>query len=110
MATLIPAPAPLRIQLSASGVDLAQGGELTISALGKSFRFAVGVAQPVDADDWTWLRTRPNPLDGQKLFEIAPAVVQSVAAAKTPGPVVVLKPVPATEAESTDPTKEYPGK
>jgi hypothetical protein len=110
---------PVQIQLTASAIHLAQGGTLTISALGKSYNFVAGASQSVTSDDWTWLQTRR--VNAELLFEVVPAApvatlpAATATAAKAPaaaaGPVAVpaAKPV-ATPEVSTEATKETPGK
>ena len=108
---VVPKPAQVHIQLTAAGLALADGGELQISALGKSFSFSAGVAQSVTVADWTWLQTRR--IDGELLFQVAPAPTavhpSAVASAPSHAPAAGPVAVPPAAHEVTEAPKETNG-
>jgi hypothetical protein len=74
------------VQLSAIGIAAAKGGPLSVSNGRRHFLFTAGVAQRVERSyEWNAVLARSFTPSGEKLFELAPAVVARV----VPVPVAV---------------------
>ena len=89
--TTAPAPAPrprpdfVNMQLTAEGIELAQGGSLTISGPRRTLTFKAGETTEVERSfEYPWLRD--HAVNGEYLFELVPGQIALVVPApRLPG-------------------------